>query len=51
MVESEGMSTWKLGIGTSINVKMGIGNKSRLLEFGGRGGCDITGVTSEEYSL
>ena len=47
VVESEGMSTWKIGVGTCTYVKLGFGNKSRWLEVGGRGGCDITGVTNK----
>jgi len=30
---------------------MGLGIKSNLLELGGRGYCDITGVTNKDYSL
>jgi len=41
----------KDGIGTCINIKIGVGNKSRLLEFVLRGGCDVTGVTNKDYSV
>ena len=51
VVESEGMSTWKIGVGTCTYVKLGFGNKSRWLEVGGRGGCGITGVTTEGSSF
>jgi len=32
-----------------INLKIGLGNKSGLLELGGRGSSDITGVTNKDY--
>ena len=41
----------KDGIGTCINIKIGDGNKSRLLEFVLRGSCDVTGVTNKDYSV
>ena len=45
------MSTWGIRIGTCINVKIGLGIKWSLLELGGRGYCDINGVTNKDYFL
>ena len=41
----------KDGIGTCIDIKIGVGNKSRLLEFVQTGVCDVTGVTNKDYSI
>jgi hypothetical protein len=38
-------------MGTCINIKIGLGNKSRLLELGGSGGCDVTGVRNKDFPL
>jgi hypothetical protein len=40
-----------IGISASMNIKIGIGNISRYLEVGGRGGCDITAATNKDYSI
>ena len=37
--------------GLCINIKIGLGNKSRLLELGAKDCCDITGVKNKDYHI
>jgi hypothetical protein len=50
VVYSDGMSTWKKGIGMSIIVKKDL-EINQLLELVSRGDCDIIGVKNKDSSI